>query len=116
MRRQDRHRLGVGLGLEDIAERAELAPQRLVILDDAVVDDGDPVGGDRMGVGLGRQAVGRPAGVADADHPVHRLAVEPPGEVVELALGPPALDLAVDQGCDPGRSHSRGIRGGAALR
>src|SRR6266478_5560544 len=103
MRRQDRHRLGVGLGPEAVAERAEFAPQRLEILDDPVVDDGDPVGGDRMGVGLGRQAMGRPSGVADADHPLHRLAVETLGEVDELALGASALDAAVNQGRYPGR-------------
>jgi hypothetical protein len=49
------------------------------------------------------KGTGCPAGVADADHPMDRLAVEPPGEIVELALGPPPLDLPVDQGCDPGR-------------
>ena len=103
MRRQDRHRLGVGLGPEDVAEVGELAAQGLEILDDAVVDDGDPVGGDRVGVGLGRQAMGRPAGVADADNPLHRLAVEPPGEIAELALGAAALDAAVDQGRNAGR-------------
>ena len=103
MRREDRHRLGVGLGAEDIAELGELAAQRLEILDDAVMDDGHPVGRDRVGVGLGRQAMGRPAGVADADHPLHRLVVEPSGEVDELALGAPAFDPAVDQGRDPGR-------------
>ena len=79
MRRQDRHRLGVGLGLEGVAESAQLAAQRPEILDDAVVDDGNPVGGDRVGVGLGRQPVGRPAGVANADHPLRRLAFEPLG-------------------------------------
>ena len=67
------------------------------------MDDGDPVGGDRMGVGLGRQAVRRPAGMADADRALHRLVIEPRGEVGELALGAAALDAAVDQGRDPGR-------------
>ena len=86
-----------------MAEAFELAPQGLEILDDAVVHDGDPVGRDRMGIGLGRQAMGRPAGMPDADHALHRLVVEPPGEVGELALGAAALDAAVDQGRDPGR-------------
>src|SRR5215472_12672206 len=103
MRRQDRHRLGVGVGAEGIAEPFELAPQGLEILNDAIVHDGNPVGGDRMGVGLGRQAVGRPAGMPNADHPLHGFAVEPPGEVDELAFGASALDPAVDQGGDAGR-------------
>src|SRR5271166_990366 len=67
------------------------------------MDDGDPVGRDRMGVGLGRQAMGRPAGVADADYPLRRLAFEPPGEVDEFALGAPAFDMTVDQGGYTGR-------------
>jgi len=41
--------------------------------------------------------------VADADHPLHRLAVETPGEVDELALGAPTLDATVDEGRNPGR-------------
>jgi hypothetical protein len=41
--------------------------------------------------------------VADADHPVHRLVIEPPREVDELALSSAAIDAPVDQGCDPGR-------------
>ena len=101
--REDRHRLGVGLGLKGVAATGQFGAQRLEILDDAVVDDGDPFGRDRVGVGFGRQAMRRPAGVADADRPLHRLVVEPPGEIDELALGPPPLDAAVDQGRDPGR-------------
>ncbi len=77
MRHEDRHRLGVGLGVELVAEPRELALQRLEILDDAVMDDGDPVGGDRVGVAFGRLAVRRPARMADADRAVHRLAIKP---------------------------------------
>src|ERR1700730_17285780 len=103
MRRQDRRRLGVGLGPEGVAERRQLMAQGLEILDDAVVDDGDPVGRNRMGVGLGRQTMGSPAGVADADHPLDRLPGETFSEVDELALGAPALNAAVDEGRNPGR-------------
>ena len=39
-----------------------------------------------------RRAVRRPAGVGDADVPGERLGVELALEVLELALGPPALD------------------------
>ncbi len=59
--------LGVGLGDEAVALGRELLAQRLEVLDDAVVDDGEPARRVRMGVRLGRLAVGRPAGVADAD-------------------------------------------------
>src|SRR5215472_4480481 len=101
--RQDGHRLSVGLSLKDMAEGGQFAAQSLKILDNAVVDDGDPVRGDRVGVSLGRQAMGCPTGVTDADHPLHRLAVEPPSKVHQLALGAPALDAAVDEGRDASR-------------
>ncbi len=103
MRRQHPHRLGVGVGPEHVAQRGELAAQGLEILDDAIVHDSDPVGGDRMGIGLGRQAMRRPAGVPDADHPLYRLVIEPPGEVDELAFRSPAFDASVDQRPDSGR-------------
>ena len=103
MRRQDCHRLGVGLGSEGVAKCGKFLPQRLEILDNAVMDDGDPVSCDRVRVGLGRQAMRRPTSVPDADHPLHRLAVEPPGEVDELAFRLPAFDASLDQGPDAGR-------------
>ena len=53
--------------IEPFAQLAE-------ILDDAVMHDRDAVGGVRMGVALGRLAVGGPAGMADADIAGERLA------------------------------------------
>jgi len=63
-------------GLKDIAECRQFAPQRLEILDDSVVNDGDAVRGDRMGVGLGGQAMRRPAGVPDPDPPLDRFLLQ----------------------------------------
>ena len=54
------------------SSRAQLAE----ILDDAVVDHRHALGGVRMGVALGRRAVGGPAGVADADGAGERLGVQ----------------------------------------
>src|SRR5262249_40625595 len=63
--------LGVGVGAEGDALGLELALQGGVVLDDAVVDNGDQAvafaGGVRVGVGVGGGAVGGPAGVRDAD-------------------------------------------------
>src|SRR5262249_25358026 len=73
------------------------------ILNNTIVDDGDPIGDDRVGIGLGRLAMSRPARVADPDSTLHRLIVEALSEIVELTLGPPPLDAPVDQGRDPGR-------------
>ena len=65
---QVRDHLGVGVGVVDVAGGGELAPQRRVVLDDAVVHDGDAralAGLDRVRVGLDHAAVGRPAGVGE---------------------------------------------------
>ena len=66
---QVRHDLGVGLGDAGDAVLGQLGAQGGEVLDDAVVDDGDPaVGGDvRVGVDVGRAAVGGPAGVPDPE-------------------------------------------------
>ncbi len=66
--------LGVGFGREFDARGFQLAPQLGKILDDAVVHHRQPVGSMRMGVVLGRPAVGRPTRVADADGAGQRLA------------------------------------------
>ena len=73
---QMRDDLGVGLGRELGALPFQLAAQLAEILDDAVVHDRELVGRVRMGVVLGRPAVRRPAGVADADRAGERFARE----------------------------------------
>ena len=61
--------LGVGLGAEAVASATELLSQGVVVLDAAVVNDGDAAGAVEVGVRveLGGSADGGPAGVADAD-------------------------------------------------
>ena len=102
--------LGVGLGAEHGALLFELVAQLAEILDDAVVDDGEPVGRVRMGVVLGRLAVGRPAGVADADGAGERLAREPRFEIAQLALGAAARRDARLPASRRRRNRSRDIR------
>ena len=70
--------LGVGLGDELVSLPLQLLLQVEVVLDDAVVDDDDLAGAVavRMGVLLGRPAVGRPARVADAVVAGDRLGVD----------------------------------------
>ena len=67
------HDFGVGLAGEFGALLFQRQAQFAKILDDAVVDDGDVVGGMRMRVVLGRLAMGGPAGVADAAEARQRL-------------------------------------------
>ena len=97
------HRLGVGLGLEHVALGGELVAQLLEVLDDAVVHDGDALVHVRMGVALDRLAVRRPARVAEAGVALQRMVGEPQLEVLELALGAPAVEMAVLDGGDAGR-------------
>ena len=60
---------GVRGGTEGVAGFEELFLEAVVILDDAVVDDGDFAGlvQVRVGIFVGGRAVGGPAGVADAE-------------------------------------------------
>ena len=59
---------GVGLGVEMMALALEPGAEGAVVFDDAVVDERDVAGlvEMRVGVDLGRRAVGGPAGVGDA--------------------------------------------------
>jgi hypothetical protein len=98
---------------------AELGLQRLVVLDDAVVDHRDAARRVEVGVGVAvvRRAVGRPAGVPDADPPARS------GSSVEGVARLPSLParlttrgpLAVGgRRCRPSRS--RGTRAAAGRR
>jgi hypothetical protein len=95
------HDLGIGLGLEDRALLLEHLAQLAEILDDAVMHDGDAFGGMRMGVVLGRLAVGGPAGVTDPGMTVERGIVQPLLEILQLALGTPPVELLAFQRRDP---------------
>ena len=101
-RHPERDGLRVGLRLGQVAVLGEVGEQLAEILDDAVVDHRDLVGRVRMGIALGRRAVGGPARVADADHAVERLDAQLCREIAELALGAAARDLAALERRDAG--------------
>ena len=77
--------LGVGLAAEGEAVGEKLVLELAEVLDDAVVDDGElvVVGEVRVRVAVGRAAVGRPAGMADAGGAVGE---RPGGQVVAQHL------------------------------
>ncbi len=95
--------LGVGLAVERPPFGDQLLAQRLEILDDAVVDQRHWPNDVRMGVADGRRAVRRPARVGDPGRAPQRFSVELTRKIVELALRPPPLELAADDGADAGR-------------
>ena len=97
--------LRIGLGGELVAAPHQVRPQVLVVLDDAVVHDGEPVARDvRMGVALARHPVGRPAGVGDADLAVGGGMVERLIEHAHLAdRTQPGEVLRAVEDCDAGR-------------
>ena len=107
---------GIGFGGEAMALGGEFLAQSLEVLDDAVVDDGEAVAGVRVGVALGRLAVGRPAGVADADRTAERMGGELGLEVLELALRAQPRQAPVLERRDRPRSHSRDIPAASARR
>ena len=86
--------LGIGLGNERVAVRAQPVLELHVVLDDPVVDQRQLAGAVRVWVGVGvvRTAVRRPAGVRDTRMTNRRVAVaaEVVGQVAELAC--PLLD------------------------
>ena len=64
--------LGVGVGEKLVTEALLLRPHLGEVLDDAVVHHRDLVAADMgMGIGLIGYAVGRPAGMGNADGPMH---------------------------------------------
>ncbi len=93
----------VGLARQRAPGGLDLALQRLKILDDAVMDDGDAVGRLRMRIRFGRSAMRRPARMADAGGAGKRLALEPRLEIDELAFGAAARQVAVLKRSDAGR-------------
>ncbi len=98
-------RLGVGVGVVDVAGGGELAPQRRVVLDDAVVHDGDAralAGLDRVRVGLDHAAVGGPAGVREPGRGGMRLGADRVAQHGDLPHPARDVGLAVDQ-ADAGR-------------
>src|SRR5258708_20510233 len=102
MAEQRRQALAGGVALKAPTACLELRLERAIVLDDAVVHDGDRLGRMRVGVRLVRRPMGRPARVADAGLAGERIVKEPPLELRKLARSAAALDMAVDDGADPG--------------
>src|SRR5687768_4178163 len=88
------------IGLKDMIAELQFGVQFLIVLYDAVVNDGHLAGGMGMSVVLGRSSVGGPAGVANADRAGEWLLLNTAVQVDQFALGPAPVNPAIDQGCD----------------
>src|SRR5258708_14097116 len=95
---------GIGFRSETVAQVLKIGAECLVILDDPVVHDGDAAARDlRVGVVRGRNAMGGPSGVRNADVAADRSRVERVLENLHLADRPQTRDpTALDHG-DAGR-------------
>jgi hypothetical protein len=97
------HDLGIRLCRKAVAFASKLLPKLTKILDNAVVDDRQPVARMGMRIGLAWPAMRRPAGMADADDALERRFRQAELEVLELTLGAPARQVAGLQRSDAGR-------------
>ena len=89
-----RDHFGVGLGSELVTELLQVVAQLFVVLDDAVVHDGQTVVRDmRMRVALGGHAMSGPARVCDAHLAVRVIGVDRVLEHLHLADGAQALQM-----------------------
>src|ERR1017187_999473 len=92
---QMREHFGVGVGFEFVAGLEQFLFERVVILNDTIVDDGNPAGLVELGMGIfvrGRTVRG-PTRVADAEISLDRFGFQKPGE----SLADFALFLANEQ-------------------
>ena len=85
--------LGIRLGLKGVALFLQLLFERLVVLDDPVVDEHTSVGPMRMRILLRRFAVSRPTGMANADQPVDGLFRQRLLQIRELTDAPAHFDF-----------------------
>ncbi len=95
--------LAVGLAFKPAPARAQRLAQLAEVLDDAVVDQREALGGMRMGIGRSRRAVSGPAGVGDAGGAGSGIARQLDHQVRQLARRAAAHQLAGVDRADPGR-------------
>src|SRR6476661_753788 len=91
--------LGVGFADELASFFGKPLAQLAKILDDAVMNDRNNIGGVRMSIVFGRSAVRRPARMTDADIAPKWLAIEPRFKRAQLAFrATPAEHTVVKRG------------------
>src|ERR1700722_15434969 len=100
-----RDHLGIGLRGKAVPAPLEIRAQLLMILDDAVVNDGEPVARDmRMSISLTRHTMRGPARVCDAKVARRRRLLEGLLEHLHFADGAQALEVLCSvQDRDAGR-------------
>ena len=86
---------GIGLGLEGVSFGGQLVFQFRVVFDDAVVYKAQPLCAVRMGVDVGRNAVGSPTGMPDAAASRQRMGCQSLGKHRQPAGGFDGFEAAL---------------------
>ena len=96
--------LGIGLAHEGVAQVLQLPPELVVVVEGAVVNDGDPPRGVHVGVGVlvGLAPVRGPAGVGDAHGCPPRSPRVRPEQVDAVGLVAVAGELGHDHAASTG--------------
>ena len=98
---QVRHHFGIGIAFKAAPPRGQRIAQLAEVLDDPVMDQGQHPGRVGVGIGRGRRAVGRPAGVGDAGGPRRGMGGEFLHQARQLARRAAAHQLAPAERADP---------------
>ena len=94
--------LGIGFCFENRAFFLQGLTQLAEILDDAVVNHRDVIGGMGVRIILGRPAVGGPACMSDAGMTGERFSLQPRFKILEFAFGAAPLEMIAFQRGDAG--------------
>ncbi len=96
---------GIGGGLEGMAVGKKLVFDDIIILDHAIVNEGDSAALVGVGVGIfvGRRSMGSPAGMSDPERAFEGVGMEEPGEaVIDFAFPFAELECVIGQDTDAG--------------
>ena len=91
---------GIGFGLKNMAARFQFRAQLRMVFDDAIMDNNNARRAMRMRIARGGRAMRCPARMANAGATSQRACFQNGGKIAKLALCTPAINLAVNQGCD----------------
>ena len=99
---QKREGFSIGFGLKGVAARFQFGAQLRVVFDDTVMDNNHARRTMWMRIARGWRAMRGPARMTNAGGAGQRACFQGRGQIPELALSTPAINLAVNKGGDAG--------------